>query len=322
MVLFAACSGEKDRLSIEGSFRGLNQGELYIYGLNGTHSLDTITLHKGTFQYRIPLKDTITFVLVFPNFSELPIFAMPGDEITVEGDATHLKETTIEGSSLNDDMTRIRKAVADLTPKEATRVAAKEITDNPTSPISRYLFDRYFIRTTEPVYATAHELAEHMRLANPDDKLLPQLCRQLDGLRIQQEGLRIPTFSATDINGRRVSSADLNAKANIITLWATWNYESVAIQNLLNRLSSKYGDDLKVLSVCIDADVKECRRIISRDSVRWSTVCDGNMWETPILQKTGLTFLPDNIVIDQKGNIIAHTLNYQKLSDKLKELLE
>jgi hypothetical protein len=46
------------------------------------------------------------------------------------------------------------------------------------------------------------------------------------------------------------------------------------------------------------------------------------MWETPILQKTGLTYLPDNIVIDQQGKIIARTLNYQKMTDKLKELLE
>ena len=219
-------------------------------------------------------------------------------------------------------MTAFRLQTSQMTPPEVNKAAAQFIKDHPTSPVSRYIFDRYFIRTQDADYQLAHEMAEVMRLANPEDEGLALLSRQVEGLKINQKGLKIPTFSAKDINGNSVSSADLNAKANIITLWASWNYESMALQNLLNRLKGKYGDDLKIISVCLDANLKECQRIVGRDSIKWSTVCDGQMWETPILQKTGLTYLPDNIVIDQQGKIIARTLNYQKMTDKLKELLE
>ena len=321
-LFIASCGGEKDRLQIEGSFRGMNQGELYIYGTGGAHKLDTIALQKGEFQYRIPLEDTVTFVLVFPNFSELPIFAEPGAVIRIEGDATHLKETTIKGTPDNKLMTTFRLQTAQLTPPEVTKAAAEFIREQPASPVSRYIFDRYFIRTAEPDYALTHELAEVMRLASPDDPALAQLSRSIEGLTVTQKGLHLPSFTATDVYGRPVSSADLNAKVNVITLWATWNYESVALQNLLRRLSGRYGNDLKILSVCLDGNVRECKRVLSRDSLKWSTVCDGTMWENPILQKTGLTYIPDNILIDSRGNIIAHTLNYQKMTDKLKELLE
>ena len=322
LLLTVSCSKSNSVFKIEGSFRGMNQGELYIYGTHGTHKLDTISLQKGEFEYRIPLEDTITFVLVFPNFSELPVFAMPGATISIEGDATHLKETQIEGTDDNEEMTDFRLQTSQMTPPEVIHAATQYIKDHPTSPVSRYIFDRYFIRTQDADYQQAHELAEVMRLANPEDKELAQLSKQIEGLKINQKGLKIPTFSAKDINGNSISSADLNAKVNIITLWATWNYESMALQNLLNRLKGKYGNDLKIISVCLDANLKECKRIVGRDSIKWSTVCDGQMWETPILQKTGLTYLPDNIVINQQGKIIARTLNYQKMTEKLKELLE
>ena len=322
-LLFAvSCSQKSGVFKIEGSFRGMNQGELYIYGTNGSHKLDTIGLQKGEFEYRIPLEDTLTFVLVFPNFSELPVFAMPGATIKIEGDATHLKETQIKGTDENKEMTAFRLQTSQMTPPEVIKAATDYIKENPTSPVSRYIFDRYFVRTPDADYQLAHEMAEVLRLANPEDEELALLSRQIEGLKIYQKGLKIPSFTAKDINGNTVSSADLNGKVNIITLWATYNYESMSLQNLLNRLKSKYGDDLKIISVCLDANLKECQRIVGRDSIKWSTVCDGQMWETPILQKTGLTYLPDNIVTDSQGKIIAHGLNYQKMTDKLKELLE
>ena len=77
-----------------------------------------------------------------------------------------------------------------------------------------------------------------------------------------------------------------------------------------------------MLSISIDGSVKDCRQIVERDSIKWSTVCDGKMWDTPVLQKIGLTYLPDNIVVDGQGKILARTLNYQELNKKIEELIE
>ena len=124
------------------------------------------------------------------------------------------------------------------------------------------------------------------------------------------------------MKGETVSSADLNAKVNVISLWASWNYESMSIQGLLARLQRENPGKLKVVSISVDGSVKDCQQIVNRDSVRWSTVCDGRMWESPILQQLGMTYLPDNIVIDGQGKIVGRTLDYQKLNDKIKELIE
>ncbi len=322
VILLSACSESNERFTIHGSFRGFNQGELYVYGVDGTRKLDTVGVAKGEFQYNIPLEDTITLVIVFPNFSELPVFAEPGADIDLEGDANHLKEAEISGTEDNETMTTFRLQTSKMTPPEVTKAATEFIKENPASPISRYIFSRYFVRVPQINYKQAKEMAEIIKKANPDNKEFAKLSELFEGQINYKDGGKLAAFTATDLNGKKVSSADLNAKVNIITLWASWNQESMSIQNLLNRLSGKYGDDMKVLSVCLDADIKECRRILAKDSVKWSTVCDGQMWEAPILQKTGMSYLPDNILVDAKGKILAHNLNYSKMSDKLRELLE
>jgi hypothetical protein len=46
------------------------------------------------------------------------------------------------------------------------------------------------------------------------------------------------------------------------------------------------------------------------------------MWETPALIKLGLSFVPDNIITDRQGRVIAHSLSPGDLDEKLKELLK
>jgi hypothetical protein len=46
------------------------------------------------------------------------------------------------------------------------------------------------------------------------------------------------------------------------------------------------------------------------------------MWESPVIEKTGLSHLPDNIVFDNKGIITGYSLNTEKLLSKLEEMLE
>lgn len=323
LLVLASCSKHEGRFVIEGTFRGFNQGELYVYGIDGKRKLDTVGVNKGQFEYRIPLEDTITLVIMFPNFSEIPVFAESGADVKIEGDANHLKEIQVKGTPLNEQMTTFRLQTSKMTPPEVTKAAESFIHENPESPASRYILDRYIIRVPEIDYAKARELIEVIRKACPDDERLALLSTQFEGLAAYNKpGSKLPAFTATDLKGRRLTNADLKAKVNVITLWATWNHESMAIQNLLLRLQGKYESDLKVVGVCLDADPRECRRILANDSVQWSTVCDGQMWLSPILQKTGLCYLPDNILVDAQGKIIAHTLNYQQMTNKLRELLE
>ena len=62
--------------------------------------------------------------------------------------------------------------------------------------------------------------------------------------------------------------------------------------------------------------------MIKRDSLSWSLVCDGKMWQTPIVKQLGITAIPDNIVTDKNGKIIARGLSLVDLQKKIEEKLK
>ena len=76
IIILASCGSDRKTFLLEGTFKGFNQGELYIYGMNGSHRLDTISVVKGQLHYEILLEDTVTLSLVFPNFSVSSAFSL------------------------------------------------------------------------------------------------------------------------------------------------------------------------------------------------------------------------------------------------------
>jgi hypothetical protein len=322
--LLLSCGVDSGTFRIEGEFKGFNQGEFYVYSPDGAiRHLDTIAVKNGRFNYQIELDTTALFMLVFPNFSELPVFGGSGVKVEIKGDASHLKEIEVKGSKTNEQMTKFRLKTSQMTPPEVLSEATSFINDNPSSDVSIYLLNKLFIQAVEPDYKQASELAAVILKARPNHIKLERLSKQLEGIGQLKEGNKLPKFSAIDIKGKPISSADLYAKVNVITAWASWNYESVNIQRQLKRLEKEYGNSrLKIVSFCIDANVKECRKTIDRDSVTWNTICDGQIWETKGLMQLGLGRVPDNIITDSQGKIIAHSLSGKELQERIEKILK
>lgn len=324
ILLLSACGADRGTFRMEGEFKGFNQGEFYVYSTDGgIRKLDTIGVKGGRFAYQIPLDSTATFVLVFPNFSEIPVLGESGATVEIEGDASHLKEIEVMGTKENEQMTAFRMKVSEMTPPEAIKEAATFIKEHPASLASLYLLNKYFIQTPTADYKQAFELAQAILEAKPEDKKIATLVKQLEGMKALNSNGTLPKFTGTDIKGKPISSGDLYAKVNVITTWATWNYESQNIQRQLKRLEKEKGvNQLKIVSICLDANAKECRKMMDRDSITWCNICDGKMWDTPILTKLGLMKVPDNIITNSQGKIIAHSLPVAELNKKINELLK
>jgi len=323
-LLTVACSSDSGRFRLEGRLRNINQGEFYLYSLDGTLTgMDTISVRDGRFAYETELHDKATLIIIFPNYSEQPVFAESGATVTIKGDASHMKEMTIKGTKDNDLMTDLRMQLNELMPPAVPRAVAGFITEHPQSAVSTYLLQRYFLLCRQPDYKEARRLAGLMLKAQPQNVQLETLTRQLDPLQGGAVGSQLPSFTATDVKGQQVSERQLKGKVNVVSLWASWNNRSTDMQRRLKRLKDDYGQDLAIVSICLDGSPADCRRsVVTRDSLKWPTLCDGKVWQTPLLQKFGFAVVPGNVVADRSGRIVARNLNPQQLEDKLKELLK
>lgn len=299
----------------------MNQGEFYLYNAELGWK-DTIGVRDGRFVYELALKDTTTLLLLFPNYSELPIFARPGVKIKMNGDATHLRGTTIKGSDENEEMTAFRLRANQQTPPEIIKSAKEYITDNPASPVSFYLLQRYFIQSSTPDYNEAEKLCQLIQQASSNGFAI-RLGKQLAILKNAQTGSQLPRFTVKDTSGKVVTEKLLKKDINVICLWSSWNYESRNIMTKIRKLRKAHPDKIAVISVCIDATQAAGRDFLKRDSIDWPNICDGKMWQTPLCTSMGMTTIPANIIADKKGKIIARNLSDAKeMEEKLKALLK
>lgn len=318
-----ACGAESGRFRVEGRFRNLNRGEFYIYSLDGsTNGLDTIKVSDGRFAYETDLSDKATYIILFPNMSEQVVFGESGATVKIAGDASHLKEMEVTGSDDNELMTKFRQNVNRLSPPEATREAAVFIKEHPESPLSEYILRKYFILTASPDYAQAASLLSAMIKATPDNGRLIRQKRGIDRLKAARIGSTMPNFSATTTNGQRIGKKQLSARVNVVNAWASWSHDSQNLQRQLDKLKKAHNADIALLGICLDARVSDCDKSLEHDSIKWPNVCDGRMWETPLLGKFGIGTVPGNVVFDRTGKVVACNLNSQQMKEKIESLLK
>lgn len=324
LLLLAACGTDSGRFRLEGRLRNINQGEFYVYSNDGTLlGIDTIGVRDGRFAYEIELRRKGTLIIIFPNYSEQPVFGEPGATVTIGGDASHMKEMTIKGTKDNELMTELRMQLNELMPPQVPKAVAKFIEEHKESPVCTYLLQRYFLQSRQPDYKEARRLVALLTQEHPEDIQLAALAKQIDRLQGGQLQSQLPQFTATDVKGQRITESSLKTKVNVVTAWASWSYRSTDVQRRLKLLKERYGNQLAVVSICLDARPEDCRRtVVTRDSLKWPTVCDGHMWDTPLLQKFGIATVPANLIANEQGRIVARNLTAAKLEEQINDMLK
>ncbi|MBO4850141.1 MAG: DUF4369 domain-containing protein [Prevotella sp.] len=321
LTLLAACGVDSGHFKISGRFLNMNQGEFYVYSPEGgVDGIDTIHVVGGRFTYERPCDRAVTLMLVFPNFSQQPIFAQPGKSVDIKTDATNMKEMEVSGTKANELMTKFRLQTAHVAPPDVVKKAEQFINDNLSSPVSLYLLRTFFIQTDKPDYEKAEKLAAKMLKEQPKNGALIIVRKQLQQLRNGVAGAPAPRFSGPGLKGGEVSDADLGGDLAVLSTWSSWNYVSQDIQRQLKRKLRTSNGRLRLVSICIDADKKACERIVERDTLSWPCIFDGKLFDSPAMQQTGLTDVPDNILYRNR-KVVARGLNAKQLTEKIDELL-
>lgn len=322
-LLFTACGAPKGKFRLEGHFLKMNQAEFYVYSPDGViNGIDTIRLAGGRFTYEIPCTEEGTLMIVFPNFSEHPVFAESGASVSLSGDASHLKELSAEGTKDNKLISGFRLQTADASPDETRKLAQQFIENNPRSLAAVYLFQKYFIQEAEPDINEGTRLLDILRKSRSDNLNISRIETLFGMKKASTVGQALPNFTVTGTNGQTISRSSLIGSYAVISTFSSWNYESQEQQRQLNRIARRSQGRLRLLTVSLDASRSECQRVITRDTLSQPIVCDQLMFDCPLLTTFGLQTIPDNILTDKNGKIIAHGLNTEDLKKRLNELLK
>jgi hypothetical protein len=311
------CTGHPKEARLEGEFANLEQGEFLIYSTDeALDRLDTLRIVDGIFSYTLPTVQPATLHILYPNQSELVVFAGPGDDIVIKGDAQNLSEVEVSGSEDNELYTEFRQETNGKSAEETKNIAHNYILEYPTHAVSRYLFTTYYLCDEEASVKETTALYDSLCRACPDDLALSKLSSRVRSLGLLRVGNPLPDFSLTLKPGhggngaeqRTIKKGDYDGKLLLIAFWANWKGGSAGAiyraRRLRRELKGK-GKDIELISYSLDADESQLYRNEERDSIDFPSYCDFLSLSSPLVQKWGIRELPYIILVTPDGNIAA-----------------
>jgi peroxiredoxin len=229
------------------------------------------------------------------------------DSLEKAGDKEGMKKTEDAINKLNDEM------------NEA--VYASFVKNHPNSSVTLFALKQYAgwdidPSKVEPLY---NSLSASLK-AMPSAKALKQ---RIDIAKNTAIGNYATDFTQNDTLGKPVSLSSFRGKYLLVDFWASWcgpcRRENPNVVKVFNKFRDK---NFTILSVSLDRpDAKDkWLAAIHKDGLTWTHVSDLKYWDNAVAKQYGIRAIPQNLLLDPQGKIIAKNLRGEDLDVKLKEV--
>ena len=124
-------------------------------------------------------------------------------------------------------------------------------------------------------------------------------------------------FTLNNIDGESVTLSELVGKSKLIMIdfWASWCPDCrVENPNIVEAYELYKDKGLEIVSVSLDTDKEAWLKGIKDDNLSWNNHLSAlNGWNCPAATEYGVAFIPQNVLINEKGIIVAKNLNGDNL---------
>ncbi|HEY4148089.1 MAG TPA: TlpA disulfide reductase family protein [Chitinophagaceae bacterium] len=131
-------------------------------------------------------------------------------------------------------------------------------------------------------------------------------------------------FTQNDTLGNPVALSSLRGKYLLVDFWASWCGPCRAENPNVVKAFDQYKDKgFYILSVSLDRPGMKDKwmKAIHDDGLHWSHVSDLLFWDNAVAKLYGIQAIPQNLLLDPNGKIIAKNLRGDDLTKKLSEIL-
>ena len=163
----------------------------------------------------------------------------------------------------------------------------------------------------------------------PRVQMIEQQTAQIERIyeeeRLMKEGkLDAPDFTVKTPEGKEITLSSLKGQVVLVDFWASWCGPCRQENPNLVRLYNMYkSNGFTIFSVSLDDKADKWKEAIAKDGLIWPNHgSDLQGWKTPLTQLYQFNSIPQTVLVNKEGKIIARGLRGIALENKLKKLFE
>ncbi|HEX7904772.1 MAG TPA: TlpA disulfide reductase family protein [Chitinophagaceae bacterium] len=203
------------------------------------------------------------------------------------------------------------------------KVYGEYVRKNPSSPLAMYALQQYAgwnidADKVEPLFNTLSEATKNYPSA-VDFRKNMEIARKTGIGKLAMD------FTQNDTLGKPVTLSSLRGRYLLIDFWASWCGPCRAENPNVVKVFNKYREKgFHIIGVSLDRPGQKEKWIkaIHDDGLDWTQVSDLQFWNNEVAKQYGIQAIPQNLLLDPEGKIIAKNIRGEELEQKVSEAIE
>ncbi len=218
---------------------------------------------------------------------------------------------------------KVEEEIDAIDKEKNEKVYGEYVKANPTSPLALWALKQYAgwdinADKVEPLYNSLSQ-------KNKDYPSAADFREALEIAKTTGIGKYAPDFTQNDTLDLPVSLSSLRGRYVLVDFWASWCGPCRAENPNVVKVFNQYKDrNFHIIGVSLDRAGQKDRwmKAIHDDQLAWTQVSDLKFWDNAVAKQYGIKAIPQNLLLDPEGKIIAKNIRGEELEKKLAEVIK